>query len=95
MLVFNQKISFLRCWNTPCYLKQTVRIGESEALIFIDCGANIHIIDGSLVEREDLQGIYNSLTVVGGNKVRSQHGTFRFNLGPRDKGEFHEVVWMI
>ena len=88
MLVFNQKILFLRCWNTPCYLKQTVRIGESEALIFIDCGANIHIIDGSLVERGGLQGVYNistSLTVVGGNKVRSQHGTFRFNLGLGDK----------
>jgi len=30
--------------------------------------------------------------VVGGNKVRSNHGTFRFNLGPGCKGEFHEVV---
>ena len=32
------------------------------------------------------------LTVVGGNKVKSNHGTFRFNLGPGDNGEFHEVV---
>ena len=33
-----------------------------------------------------------SLTVVGGNKVNSNHGTFRFNLGPGDNDEFHEIV---
>ena len=33
-----------------------------------------------------------SLMVVGGNRVKSNHGTLRFNLGPGDKGEFHEVV---
>ena len=30
--------------------------------------------------------------MVGGNKVRSNHGTFRYNLGPGDRGKFHEVV---
>ena len=78
-----------------CYLMQTVKIGNSEALIFFDRGANIHIIDGSLAEREGLQRVSSaptSLTVVGGNKVRSNHGTFRFNLGPGDRGEYHEVV---
>jgi len=29
---------------------------------------------------------------VGGSKVRSNHGTFRFNLGPGERGEYHEVV---
>ena len=78
-----------------CYLMQTVKIGGTEALVFFDRGANIHIIDGSLAEREGLQRVSSaptSLTVVGGNKVRSNHGTFRFNLGPGDKGEYHEVV---
>ena len=58
-------------------------------------GANIHIIDGSLVEKEGLQQVSSSptsLTVVGGNRVRSNHGTFRFNLGSGDNGEFHEIV---
>ena len=31
---------------------------------------------------------------MGGNRVKSNHGTFRFNLGPGDKGEFHEVVFV-
>ena len=31
-----------------CYLMQTIRIGNSEVLVFFDRGANIHIIDGSL-----------------------------------------------
>ena len=78
-----------------CYLMQTIKIGESEVLVFFDRGANIHIIDGSLAEKEGLQRVSSnptSLTVVGGNRVKSNHGTFRFNLGPGDKGEFHEVV---
>ena len=78
-----------------CYLMQTVKIGSTEALVFFDRGANIHIIDGSLAEKEGLQRVSNtptSLTVVGGNKIRSNHGTFRFNLGPGDRGEFHEIV---
>ena len=78
-----------------CYLMQTIKIGSSEALIFFDRGANIHIIDGELAKREGLQKVSSvptNLTVVGGNKVRSNHGTFRFNLGPGDKGEYHEVV---
>ena len=78
-----------------CYLMQTIRIGGSDVLVFFDRGANIHIIDGSLAEREGLQRVSSNptcLTVVGGNKVKSNHGTFRFNLGPGDNGEFHEVV---
>ena len=78
-----------------CYLMQTIRIGSSEALVFFDRGANIHIIDGSLAEKEGLQKVSSNptnLTVVGGSKVRSNHGTFRFNLGPGERGEYHEVV---
>ena len=78
-----------------CYLMQTIKIGSSEALVFFDRGANIHIIDGSLAEKEGLQKVSSSptsLTVVGGSKVRSNHGTYRFNLGPGEKGEYHEVV---
>ena len=78
-----------------CYLMQTIKIGSIEALVFFDRGANINIIDGSLAEKEGLQKVSSSptsLTVVGGNKVRSNHGTFRFNLGLGGKGEFHKVV---
>ncbi len=56
---------------------------------------NIHIIDGLLAEKEGLQKVSSNptnLTVVGGSKVRSNHGTFRFNLGPGERGEYHEVV---
>ena len=78
-----------------CHLMQTIKIGSSEALVFFDRGANIHIIDGSLAEKEGLQKVSSNptnLTVVGGSKVRSNHGTFRFNLGPGERGEYHEVV---
>jgi len=51
-----------------CYLMQTIKIGSSEALVFFDRGANIHIIDGSLAEKEGLQKVSSNptnLTVVG------------------------------
>ena len=56
---------------------------------------NIHIINGSLAAEEDLQQVSSSqtsLTAVEGKKIKAQHGTYRFNLGPREKGEFHEIV---
>ena len=77
-----------------CYLMQMIKIGGSDVLVFFDRGANMHIIDGSLAEKEGLQQVSNSpssLTVVGGDKVNSDHGTFRFNLGPGDNEEFHEI----
>ena len=80
-----------------CYLMQTIKIGNSEALVFYDRGANIHIIDGSLAIEEELQQVSDtptSLTVVGGKKLKSHHGTYRFNLGPGERGEFHEKVCM-
>ena len=70
------------------------KIGQSEALTFFDHGSNIHSIDGSLAEKKGLQRVSStptSLNVLGrggeGNSVKSQHGSFRFNLGPGDKGE--------
>ena len=78
-----------------CYLMQTIKIGGSEVLVFFDRGANVHIIDGLLAEKEGLQKVSNTpnaLTVVGGDKIYSDHGTFRFNLGPGDNDEYHEIV---
>ena len=43
-----------------CYLMQTIKIGGSDVLVFFDRGANIHIIDGSLAEKEGLQQVSSS-----------------------------------
>ena len=54
-----------------CYLMQTIRIGGSEVLVFFDRGANVHIIDGALAEKEGLQKVSsspNALTVDLGEK---------------------------
>ena len=48
-----------------------------------------------LAEKEGLQKVSNTpnaLTIVGGDKIYSDHGTFRFNLGPGDNDEYHEIV---
>ena len=48
---------------------QTVKIGESKAIIFFDLCAIIHIIDGSLAERdrvaESIQVLRESLKKLG------------------------------
>ena len=78
-----------------CYLMQTIRIGGSDVLVFFYRGANVHIIDGLLAEKEGLQKVSNtpnSLTLVGGDKVNFDHGIFRFNLDPGDNEEYHDIV---
>ena len=78
-----------------CYLMQIIKIGSSEARVFFDWGANIHIINGSIAEKGGLQKVLNNptnLTVVGGSKIRSNHGSLRLNLGPGERVEYHEVV---
>ena len=77
------------------YLMQTVRIGKSECLVFFDRGANTNLIKGELASKENLQQVSKkttSLTVVGGTSIRTEYGTYRFALGPTEKGEFHEIV---
>ena len=77
-----------------CYLLQYVRIGNSNALIFFDRGANAHLIDGALADRENLELISSkptALTVIGGNKINTQYGSYRFNMGPGEEGQFHEL----
>ena len=78
-----------------CYLMQTIRIGEAVVLVFFDRGANIHIIDGALATQQNLQLISSkptALTVVGGKKIKTDYGTFRFNLGPGEDNQYHEIV---
>ena len=78
-----------------CYLMQSIRIGEAVVLVFFDRGANIHIIDGELATQQNPQLVSNmptALTVVGGKKIKTDYGTFRFNLGPGGDEEYHEII---
>ena len=78
-----------------CYLMQTVRIGKTDTLVFFDTGANIHLIDGELAIKERLQQISNrptSLSVVGGDRIKTDYGTYRFNLGPGAENQYHEIT---
>ena len=41
--------------NSIIYLMQNLRIGKSDCLTFFDSGANSHLIDGQLAEKDKLQ----------------------------------------
>ena len=77
------------------YLMQTLRIGNSECLTFFDPGANTHLVDGNLAEREGLQMISDktsAIRVVGGSEIKTEHSVYQFNLGPGEENVYHEIV---
>ena len=77
------------------YLMQTLRIGSSECLTFFDPGANTHLIDGNIASKEGLQVISDktsAIRVVGGSEIKTERGTYRFNLGPGEDKVYHEIV---
>ena len=47
------------CSENSIYLMQNLRIGNSDCLTFFDSGANAHLIDGKLAEKEtNIQQLY-------------------------------------
>ena len=75
------------------YLMQTLRIGSSECLTFFDPGANTHLIDGIIASKEGLQMISDktsAIRVVGGSEIKTERGTYQFNLGPGEDKVYHE-----
>ena len=60
-----------------------------------DSGANTHLVDGNNAEREGLQMISDktsAIRVVGGSEIKTEHGVYRFNLGPGEENVYHEIV---
>ena len=76
------------------YMMQELMIGETSCLVFFDSGANTHLLDGSLAVSQKLQVTSSKpkrISVVGGTQIRTQYGSYRFNLGPTESGEFIEL----
>ena len=76
------------------YLMQELKIGNSDCLAFFDSGSNAHLLDGELAERENLQVLSSkptAISVVGGNQIKTEYGTYKFSLGPNDSGEFYDL----
>ena len=81
--------------ESSIYLMQNLRIGNSNYLTFFDSGANSHLIDGQLAEKESLHLISSNPTdlgVFGGGSIMTEHGNFRFNLGPGEDKNYHEIT---
>ena len=67
------------------YLMQRLRIGGTNHLIFFDQGANAHLVQGKMAVAAGFEVTSSrptSLTVVGGGSVKTEYGSYRFNLGP-------------
>ena len=76
------------------YLMQILKIGTENVLTFFDSGANTNLVNGELALDQNLEIITKKptkLTVVGGGTITTEMGKFRFNLGPTESGEFHEI----
>ena len=76
------------------YLMQILRIGDEDVLTFFDSGANTNLVNGDLAIDQNFQIITKKptkLTVVGGGSISTEMGRFRFNLGPTESGDYHEL----
>ena len=67
----------------------------ASCLTFFDSGANALLINGQLSEKENLQLISSKSTalgVIGGGSIMTEYGNFRFNLGPGEDKNYHEIT---
>ena len=77
------------------YLMQILKVGNTDVLTFFDSGANVNLIDGKVATNENLQLISpkpTALTVVGGGTVKTSYGSYRFNMGPTEGNQYHEIT---
>ena len=73
---------------------QWLRIGGHNHLIFFDREANAHLVQGKMAVASRFEltsSCPTSLTVVGKGKLKTEYGSYRFNLGPGAGGEYHEI----
>ena len=76
------------------YLMQWLRIGGNNQLIIFDRGANTHLVQGKMAVAAGFEITSSrpmSLTVVGGENLKTEYGSYQFNLGPGAGGEYHEI----
>ena len=66
----------------------------SNCLTFFDFGSNAHLVDETLTEKEKLQKFsvnHAALGVIRGGTITAESGNFRFKLGSRKEGTYHEI----
>ena len=76
------------------YLMQWLRIGGNNHLIFFDRGANAHLVQGKMAVATGFELTSSrptSLTVVGGGNLKTEYGSYQFNLVPGANGEYHKI----
>ena len=80
--------------ESTIYLMQNLRVGDSNCLTFFYSGANTHLIDGQLARLVELQLISSKAIALGviGGLIRTEYGSFRFNLGPGEDGKYNEIT---
>ena len=62
-----------------------MQIGGTNHLIFFDQGDNAHLVQGKMAVAAGFEVTSScpiSLTVVGGGSVKTEYGSYQFNLGP-------------
>ena len=81
--------------ESSIYLMQNLRVGDSNCLTFFDSRANAHLIDGQLARLEKLQLISSksiALRAIKGGLIKTEYGSFRFNLGPGEDRKYHQIT---
>ena len=83
------------CDEHSFFMMQKILIGDAECLVFFDSVSNAHLLDGSVAIKQGLEIMSIkpiNIAVVGGSQIRTEYGSFRFNLGPNEDGVFIEMT---
>ena len=93
--IVDSKKNLLAPKDQALHIMQTLKIGELKCLVMYDSGANVNMIEGRAAEFLNLQVVDRSSTVISGitdTKVRTDFGTYKFNIGPTREGYSHEII---
>ena len=77
------------------YVMQILNVLGKDVLTFFDSGANHNLIRGSIGEEVGMKVVTDapvSVGMVGGGKVWTEYGSYRFCLGPTENGDYHVVT---
>ena len=77
------------------YVMQIMNILGQDVLTFFDSGANHNLICGRIGEDVGMKVLTDmpvNVGMVGGGKIWTEYGSYKFCLGPTEDGEYHEVT---
>ena len=80
--------------NDSFFVTQVLNLNGRDVLTFYDSGANHNLVSGELAEEIDLKiltDVPSQIGVAGGEIIWTKYGSYRFNVGPTEEGDYIQI----